>query len=277
MSLTSFLEEIPDVRERFQQEFKKPKLVAKRELIAPPLTTNYSLVGTAFDYLFRFYLQHLNPNTVARDYWVADIAVERLAHGHDSGLYVKSKAIVATARKNLDSYLLSGKIEEGLIISALRLATLDPIARAGRGHEMVGLADKGDGQDLKNLISAIDSNLFASKNLCLLNPTFGLASELVGGADADLVIDDTIIDIETTKNLTLDRRAFNQVLGYYILHQISGVSGLSPKPTITKIAIYFPRFGYLHVMPISELINPSSFPEFVQWFQGRSTEIFSEC
>ena len=51
MSLDSFLK-LPDVREKFREEFEKPRLASDRQLLAPPLSKRYSLVGTAFDYLW---------------------------------------------------------------------------------------------------------------------------------------------------------------------------------------------------------------------------------
>lgn len=241
MSLTSFLKDNADVRERFRQEFKKPKFLAENDLVAPPLTTRYSTVGTAFDYLLRFFIQHLNPHTIDKGYWVAETAVELLAD--DAKLYAKGEKIVSRARKDLASFLKKGQMSDALMESALLLATLDPIYRAGLGHETIGVVYKDDVQDLKNLISAVDKKIFTAKSLCMINPTFGSASVLVGGADADLVVDDTIIDIKTTKKLTLERSALDQVLGYYVLHHISGVGELNPKPTITKVAIYFSRLA----------------------------------
>jgi hypothetical protein len=139
---------------------------------------------------------------------------------------------------------------------------------------MIGVVDKAGIEDLKNLLSVVDQEIFTSKQLCLINPTFGSASELVGGADADLVIDDTIIDIKTTKSLLLDRRSFDQVLGYYILHQIASVGELQPRPNIAKIAIYFSRHAHLHTISISEMINPKTFPAFINWFQRRARQAF---
>jgi len=274
MSLTSFLRENVDVRERFRQEFKKPDFLIKKDLVAAPLTTRYRTVGTAFDYLLRFFLQRLNPRTIDKGYWVAENALDRLAD--DKTLFVKGKKIVAAARKDLADYLRTGKIADALIKSALSLATLDPIFRAGLGHEMVGIVHKDDIQDLRNLISAVDEKYFRSKTVCLINPTFGPASVLVGGADADLVIDDTIIDIKTTKTLSLDRSALDQVLGYYVLHHIGGLDGRNPRHTISNVAIYFSRFGYLHVMELSELVNSATFPKFVRWFKRRAAEAFPD-
>ncbi len=73
MSLTSFLKN-RDVKERFRQEFEMPKMRAERELLAPPLSNRYSLVGTAFDYLMRFYLKRLNPDAVTGQ-WVAELVL----------------------------------------------------------------------------------------------------------------------------------------------------------------------------------------------------------
>ena len=275
MSLTSFLKNNSDVRERFRQEFKKPAFLAKKELIAPPLTKRYSTVGTAFDYPLRFFIQHLNPCTIDKGYWVAEIAVELLAI--DAKLYSKGKKIISRSKEELASYLKKRQMSDSLIECALLLATLDPIFRAGLGRDMVGVIHKDDVQDLKNLISAVDPTLFTAKNLCVINPTFGSASVLVGGADADLVVDDTIIDIKTTKDLFLDRSAFDQIIGYYVLHYISSVGELNPKPTITKVAIYFSRYGYFYKMRLSELIDSATFPKFVRWFQKRATESFPKA
>jgi len=272
MSLTSFYKDNADVRDRFRQEFNKPKFLAKNDLVVPPLTTRYSTVGTAFDYLLRFLIQHLNPHTIDKGYWVAETAVELLAD--DAKLYVKGEKITSRARKELATFLKKGQMSDALIESALLLATLDPIYRAGLGHETIGVLHKDDIQDMKNLISAVDKKLFTSKTLCMINPTFGSASELVGGADADLVMDDTIIDIKTTKKLTLERSALDQVLGYYVLHHISGVGELTPKPTITKVAIYFSRYGFLYTVPLSDLVDSLTFPKFVQWFKRRAAEAF---
>lgn len=273
MSLTSFLRDNADVRARFRQEFKKSKLPVMKEIIAPPLSKRYSTVGTAFDYLLRFLVKCLNPQTIDRGYWVAQESVELLKK-HDAGLYAKGKKIVAQAKNHLAQYLNTGRMSDELVKAALLLASLDPIYRAGRGHEMIGAVHKDDIQDLKNLLKAVDQKTFTSKKLCLINPTFGPASVLVGGADADLVINEAIIDIKTTKKFSLDRSAFDQVLGYYVLHQIAPIGELSPKPTITKVAIYFSRYGHLHVMPLDELINKKTFPEFVRWFKGRANAAF---
>lgn len=267
MSLTSFLRN-KDVHERFRKEFIKPRLSIKKDILAPSLSTDRArLVGTAFDYLFRFYLQHLNPNAVCRR-WIAEEALTRLTT--NQGLHKKGQEIVEGARKKVAEFLKSGRITDELIRSAVLLAGLDPIVRAGVGHENIGLVYKHDVQDLRNLIGVIEPRLFKAQKLCLLNPTFGKASLLVGGADADLVIDDTIIDIKTTKNLKCLPRDFHQLIGYYILHQIGSIGELEPKLRINKFAVYFSRFAYLQIFEVKEIIESDAFPKFIKWFETRA-------
>lgn len=74
MSLTSFLRYNPDVRERFRIECPKPIFSIRKPLWAPPRSNRYALIGTAFDYLFRFYLERLNKVQTTY-FWIAELAV----------------------------------------------------------------------------------------------------------------------------------------------------------------------------------------------------------
>ena len=116
-----------------------------------------------------------------------------------SDLEKKIRQIVERARVDYADFLSSGRITDELVESALLLAQVDTIFRAKVVDKNLGDVHKEDIEDLSKLISLIDPQFFEASRLCLLNPTFGEASSLVGGADADLVIDNAIIDIKTTK------------------------------------------------------------------------------
>ena len=72
MSLTSLIKN-PDVRKKFKDEFPRQPVPRKNDPIAPLLTNHYGLVGTAFDYLLRFYVKRLNPQAKTLP-WVAEMA-----------------------------------------------------------------------------------------------------------------------------------------------------------------------------------------------------------
>jgi hypothetical protein len=301
VSLTSFLSRNSDVKERFRHEFTKPKLTAierQTKMLAPPMSNQYALIGTAFDYLLRFYLQYTNP-TAKKDSWVADLAVDILrkqaALGRiDKSVYRKGESIVTEAKGRLSRYLITGQIHEELIESTLLLAQLDSVFRQGIGHEQIGTVSKEDLQDLNNLISIVPSTLFKSQHRCLLNPTFGIASEIVGGADADFIIDDLLVDIKTTKYLELKEEYFHQLLGYYVLFAIEEsyekeayekellreiprdvkCEETEHNRKINKVAIYFSRHAYLKILHLDDYINNNTFPEFMRWFEKRARKEF---
>ncbi len=253
MSLSTFLRHA-DVKERFAQEFPKPTFSLKKEIVAPPMTKRYSLVGTAFDYVLRFYVERLNPTAVTRT-WVAETAVgvlsphmvidgetRQVVSFTENALTKKAQRIVERAKQAHLDYLCSGEMADEVLESCLLLAQLDPIVRAGYVDENLGTVYKEDVVDLRNLVSSVDPNLFQAKRLCVLNPTFGEASVLVGGADADLVIDDTLIDVKTTKSLRLSRAYVNELIGYYILFRISGGGAFALK-RIDEVDSFLERVG----------------------------------
>jgi len=266
MSLTSFIKN-SDVKEKFLQEFPKPEFRLKKDLLAPPLTNHYGLVGTAFDYLLRFYIGRLNPKAITNQ-WIADIAIELIRN--DERLYKRASTIVSNAKENHSIFMKTGLISEDIFKSAVLLAQLDPIFRAGVVDENIGTVDDRDISDLRKLISIVEPKNFKAVELCLLNPTFGKASALVGGADVDLVIDDMMIDIKTTKKFELQRDYFNQLIGYYILYRIGGIDGMPPKHEIRRIGIYFSRHGYLYLIDVHDVINQDTFSKFIEWFKERA-------
>lgn len=285
MSLTSFLASNKDVREQFRQEFKKPKFTSKMDLLAPPLTKRYMLIGTAFDYLMRFYLKYHNPNAITRT-WVAELSIKspmsplldnvvidsdtrEVIEFTETNLTRKVQQIIEQAKKVYKDYLSSGKLSDELIKTALHLARLDAISRSGFIDENIGTVYEEEVADLQKLISIVNPNLFKVQEICLLNPAFGKGSKLVGGADADLFIDGMLIDIKTTKMLEFTRSYFDQLIGYYVLHEIGGIGDLKSKTEISKVGIYFSRHAYLYVLEIQDIINRNTFPNFIRWFRER--------
>lgn len=266
MSLTSVLQE-RDVREKFKEQFIKPKIKLRKEILAPPRTQRYSLVGTAFDYLFRFYIKYHNPQAIERQ-WVADIAAQVSIPDGNFG-HFEIQQILERAHAIYADYLATGEMIDEVLEVVLLLAQLDLVYRVGRLDEDLGNVDKEDIADLRALISLVHPDTFKAKTICLLNPTFGEASQLVGGADADLVIDDLLLEIKTTKKLDLSLDHFLQLVGYYVLYRIGSMNNAPQQLAIQRLGVYFSRYGELCIIPVADVVDEARLGPFIEWFLQR--------
>jgi len=274
MSLTSLIK-TPQVKALFKKEFplKQPKLTG--EMKAEPVTKNYPLVGTAFDYLLRFFLERMHPDCVTNP-WIAEQSVEHLdgavkkSNQRTSAdlfnAYDKMKSFLRDAKEIHKDYLQTGNLNDNLIGTCITLAQMDAVYRRGEIDPNLGSVDKGDIQDLHNLISLVKPKDFQANKICYLNPEFGCGSALVGGADADLIVDDILIDVKTTKALSFTQEQYNQLIGYYILSKLGKING-TENISISQIGIYFSRHGILYTIPTSKIENNSDFPKFVKSFE----------
>jgi hypothetical protein len=286
MTLLSIIRDHAEVRDGLRSRVIKPRL-SLETLRAPPLTKNYQIVGTAFDYLLRFFLQRLNPDAQSRS-WVAEGAVDLIAedyflnsnttHFGTTKLPKRVRHHQKLASNYLKQcmveyrvYLKSGVVTDKLLASTLRLACLDVALRAGaeridwRALRYPCLADCAD---LRALLTLVDETSFRTTCACLLNPFFG-AGELVGGADADLLLDDCLIEIKTTKNPYLDVRDFWQLVGYYLLNDLGGMCCATRRAkfyTVNYLAIYYSRFGVLWKIPVADIFPAGSIKETAKWF-----------
>ncbi len=266
MSLTSFIVQ-PDVRERLRQVIRNPvRISSKPPLLAPVLTKRYTLVGTAFDYLFRFYLEHLNRPIAVTRKWVAESAI---AYCVEEEVLDRADVILKKAKKSHEAYVRSGKIRQELLESALGLAQLDFILRSKQIPADLGRVHQEDIEDLDQLLSLLDDTPFKARNHCILNPTFGEGSRLVEGADADVILDGTLIELKTVKQCRVRAQDLDQLVGYYLLTQIGGVDGVG-ELEIQGFGLYFPRHGYLLTAPIPEVLDEVKLPDLLSWFEERA-------
>jgi hypothetical protein len=170
------------------------------------------------------------------------------------------------AKSNYTRFIEEGLITDDLIVSCLFLAKMDVYFRRRVIDDNLDFHDPKDTGDIKAMLSLVDMNDFKSKNSCYLNPTFGKGSQMVYGADADLIIDDLLIDLKTTKHLRLEREDLNQLLGYYILSLIGGINDTPRVKPIKRIGIYFARYGVLWSAPVDDFGDSKKFRNFKNWF-----------
>src|SRR5258706_10356410 len=163
MSLTTLLLN-RDVTDKFAYEFFYLKFIFRKIPLAPPLTNHYSLLGTAFDYLLRFYIKRLNPHAIEQDLWIAECAFINMRPGEIA--YKKADKILKEAKINYAKYLETGELTEELLESCLKLAQLDPFFRAHAEPSwalQLGAIDALDIKDLKQLISLVEPAIFKAK------------------------------------------------------------------------------------------------------------------
>src|SRR5262245_28988109 len=166
MSLTQFVR-MPDVAARLKP--LRPTL--PRKITAPlkvlPRTDHYVLVGSAFDYLFRFELQRLAPHARAET-WIADLAPDRLFRVSPSSPFGRSRRpepetlqainletdvrqVLTNARAAVRNHQSTEAPSRDAMLELARhaiwLAHLDSVPRAGTldpGFQQVAQADLED-------------------------------------------------------------------------------------------------------------------------------------
>ena len=82
----------------------------------------------------------------------------------------------------------------------------------------------------------------------VLNPKFGLGSDAIGGADADLIVDGCLIEIKTTKQSAVDPVSLRQLAGYTLLDW-------QDTQRIQAVGLYLSRHGLLVRWPLDEFFG----------------------
>jgi hypothetical protein len=142
MSLSSIIYNDKAVRDGLRTRTVKP-VIRFNSIKAPSLTANYGIVGAAFDYLLRFFLQRINKSAQTTR-WVAELGIERI--GASEYVYdldqdillpnsdrqrLKADKYISEVKSEHQAYLKSGLVTDKLLTSVLRLAYLDVAFRVG--------------------------------------------------------------------------------------------------------------------------------------------------
>lgn len=300
MKLTDLIRE-PVVRQRI----KPLRPMFPRKMMAPLLVaprTRSDLVGSAFDYLLRFEI-HRRSEKASGVRWVADHApdVLRAAHRGEYQLRVRTPdggppspapppggflraakradRVLANARNAFENYIIHDPVPDArpqLAAHAIRLARLDLIYRAHFVETEFDRADPGDVEDLLAMLDVVPFTEFQLNRRVLLNPTFGTASLEIGGADADLITGDLLIDLKTTKQDTIEASYLDQLLGYYFLARRARLAD-KRFPLVRQVGLYFARRGFMWTMNTAEWTSNPIFRSTETWFfeyasQLRQTE-----
>lgn len=271
MSLTSIIRSRDDIQKfllgsisHLPEKPKFGKCIASNSF-------NLSLIGTAFDYAFRFEVLRLYPHAVERQ-WIAEIGARLILNSE--------KPFVRKWRKNAQKTIIAAKMArekystkpdknnlEELVDLCFRLSTLDRVFRQfslpteslPRNGLMPG-ADHEDVQEvislLRNSRSFLKSSVFKSSKSILLNPIFGEYSSLVGGADADIITSNALIDLKTSFSPQVRETDLAQISGYLMLLKMYNIDLLGKAarsyqnlPNVRKIGLFYARYGISYLFP----------------------------
>lgn len=268
MSLTKYLETHAPIRDAFKAlhnaEARKIKPTA---ILAPPLTKNYGFVGTAFDYLARIALPARLPQA-AQIYsrpWVAETCLDFLDWRCTKVQARKWRKIILGAREEIDAQL--GADVPRAIELAQILAHTDYLLRYPDGFNPDFRPIPEVTDELAALLKVFAAAKgFDAAEVCFLNPVFA-ASREVGGADADLILDSTLIDFKVVKSMDAAFDYMLQLAGYAVLNVRGGIDIEPPhKRPFTHVGIYFARHGQLVTRKMSDIFQNAGFDKFTKVF-----------
>jgi hypothetical protein len=240
-------------------------------LVALPDGIAAGTVGTAFDYRLRYFFQ-VTPSQNLMAQRGTNVLVSRATdRGADQtrGLADLSAEFLRWTDKAVPLMRPCGRLLEsdderllGQICWALAL--LEQVARAPRealaSSPLNSLTDKSTIEDLLRLapppavddLAALADGFFHTQRdlvvkPAVLNPKFA-GSRDVGGADADLIVDGTLIDVKVTSSLRMDPAWVRQILGYALLDY-------DDEYRILAAGLYLARHFALVSWPIERLLT----------------------
>jgi hypothetical protein len=235
-------------------------------LILPTDRTKYPwpAVGTAVDYRLRYFLESASPDTFVAMFGALSLS---MACGHP-GPPVAFKEL-ATALNELMP--LGGRITEELSqekelhlarccyalalyeqCGRVSISPHWPIRRLGVGaslNDVLGLCEDRAANDIRELAALFLRNgsaIHGAKTFNL-NPKFAASTKL-GGADADLIVDQWLIDIKTTVEKRPQRTELWQLTGYIL-------ADWDDKYEMSHVGFYYSRQGAILRWPITEFLR----------------------
>ncbi|WP_342553714.1 hypothetical protein [Paenibacillus sp. FSL R7-0652] len=274
MSLTSLLtkneeikklfSEVPNMKALFKSPDNESPFPSKPSIIVPRLTSVAPVIGNAYDYWLRAYAQRINGISQEHDgdSLVASISVNYLSE-QIPGIVERYHQIIERRIKYIDG---TEELNTSLLEDCIFLGYLDQYYRSGYMTDNNTISiQSSDVEELHLLTQASlkNSHLFKMKQDLNCNPTFGSAiSQLVNGADGDLILDGTLIEIKTESTFAWKVGHLRQLIGYWVL------SCLTPdfEDPIKALAIWNPRYCRMVTISVEDICQTIDMVKFVDDF-----------
>jgi len=229
---------------------------------------NAGNVGMAYDYWLRAYMQRINQDE-DEPKLVADRSIKRLRIGlakHELEHLLPQITEKYNVSKEIRRQFSIGNsvIERDLYEACIFLGYIEEYFRSGRIRENGYDINPNEVDDLSRIASSTKevAHFFRKQNRVLYNPSFGDMSSLVGGADADYVIDDMLVEIKTVRRIGYQGEHLRQLIGYYILAKFDKDFPV----VIDKLGIFFSRFNRFVYLTIEDIEQAFDLERFSKQF-----------
>jgi len=127
---------------------------------------------------------------------------------------------------------------------------------------------EGVADELGALHDLVPWEVFEPNKRFVVNPEFGDGTLKLWGADADLVVDDMLIDIKTKSRCGVGIKDIRQLVCYALLANRFGLNGQKPYDSIKRVGVYMARVGELRVFDLRECIGRRDEKRVLQWLLG---------
>jgi len=220
-------------------------------------------VGTAFDYRVRYFFNAAPTQDLVAHRGAVQMAISFGSQGIPRA-FRELEAELKTMSPELGPRLLQPEKELRLNHLCYVLALYEQVFRSPTGidapigyagidatlEELIALCPETVAKDLFELAKLFYESQYAllTQESAILNPTFG-ASKLLGGADADLIINRRLIDIKTTKTRPSPGRQYLWQLAGYVLSDFKNAY------KIEEVGFYFSRHGKTLTWSVDEYFN----------------------
>lgn len=262
MSLTSLIKTNKELVNKIDKSInfkpfriKKPLLIFSNDNKDDKRKYKFTTIGTAYDYIVRInLLKHKGETFNYRN----TISYQGY-NNYNNKPFGTINIVVYTYILNKVETYTGGELTFEQAKAFLQYAIFDSYGR--KQFKLTPFELSFTDEEVNDLIAlsklGIDTLLELNPVNIDVNPTF-LYSKLYGGADADLIIDDILIDIKTTIVDQFTKDYIHQLIGYYTLCKLENKN-------INKIGIYFARHNHLELIDIDKLIKIDEFDELLSF------------